>query len=71
MPQYHHDPRWMNIRYPTTCENCGRQIKKGDPAFYYPRTRALYCEADDCGGQASRDFHAAAMDEAVYNGTAY
>ena len=71
MPRYKDDPRWIETRYPCTCANCGKQIKKRDPAFYYPRTRALYCEADECGGQASRDFHAAAMDEALYNGSAY
>ena len=71
MPRYKDDPRWIDTRYPATCRQCGKPIKRGDRAFYYPRTRALYCEADDCGGQADRDFNAAAMDEAFYNGSAY
>ncbi len=71
MPKYQGDPRWINTRYPCTCANCGKAIKRGDNAFYYPRTRALYCEADECGGQANRDFHAAAMDEAFYTGSTW
>ena len=71
MPQYRDDPRWIEARYPGRCHQCGREITKGARAFYYPKGRTLFCEADACGGAASRDFEAAAMDEALYSGRAW
>jgi len=71
MPRYKDDPRWIATRYASTCAHCGKPIKRGAQAFYYPLVRKLYCEADDCGGHASREFNAAAMDEAFYCGNAY
>lgn len=60
---YSGDPRWIDVRYPTTCSKCGRSIQKGEKAFYYPNGKQFYCDHDDCGGQASRDFGANVFDE--------
>ncbi len=31
--------------------------------FYYPEDRSLYCEGEECGKAASREFSARAFDE--------
>lgn len=43
---YRFDPRWIQARYPGRC-HCGREIRPGDRAFYYPKGKELQCE--DCG----------------------
>jgi len=66
---YRSDPRWLSVKYACKCERCGAAIKRGDQAFYYPSTKSMLCSKDECGGQAGRDFNAAAFDEAIYNGS--
>ena len=44
---YKNDPRWITARYPGRC-HCGKEIKPGDRAMYYPRDQAIAC--DECGG---------------------
>ena len=65
MPRYSNDPRWITAKFDSTCgrRECQGPIKKGQRVFYYPSSRSCYCEKDECGGQASRDFEAAAADE--------
>lgn len=63
------DPRWIDVKRRCICEKCGAAISRGDRAFYYPSTKSMLCAKDDCGGQESRDFEAAAFDEAMYNGS--
>ena len=67
MKRYALDPYWMNVRFPGTCRKCGRQIKRGERAFYYPNGKHLFCEAAPCGQAAAADFQACAEDEAFYN----
>ena len=43
-------------------------IKKGDDIFYFPNGHRVLCAAGACGGQASRDFEAAAADEEFMSG---
>lgn len=57
------DPRWNRMRYQTTCTRCGRTIRKGEQAFFYPLTRSTYCTGEDCGLRADREFEAARFDE--------
>lgn len=57
------DPYWLECRSNLKCARCGAEIKRGDRAFYFPNTRTLHCEGDDCGGQSARDFEAARFDE--------
>ena len=66
--RYARDPRWLTVKYACKCSKCGRDIKKGEEAFYYPSTRSMYCDHATCGGAASADFESCAFDEAVYNG---
>jgi hypothetical protein len=68
MKRYALDPYWMTARYPGTCRQCGRTIKRGERAFYYPNGKHLFCATGrDCGQVASADFDAAANDEAFMN----
>ena len=64
MPRYPRDPYWLTAKFNSTCPKCKETIKKGQQAFYYPSTRECYCQKDSCGGNASREFTAAAEDEA-------
>jgi hypothetical protein len=59
------DPRWIRSRFPSTCGRCFGTIEPGGRAYFYPLTRSILCERDECGGQVARDFAAAAFDEAV------
>lgn len=70
MPRYSNDPYWLTAKFQSACskKNCGAIINKGDRAFYYPSERACYCQKDECGGEASRDFEALAQDEAFMTG---
>ncbi len=66
---YSKDPYWMTTKYPGKCAKCGKRINRGDQVFYYPRTKALFCNNDDCGGAADRDFNSCAFDDAQMSGS--
>jgi hypothetical protein len=42
---------------------CKRPIRTGERALFYPECRSHYCDGDDCGQAASREFSACAFDE--------
>lgn len=65
------NPYWLTTRRPDTCTRCGNHVERGARVFYYPNGRKLLCDAEDCGKQASRDYQAAASDEAFYCGTGF
>lgn len=71
MPRFHQrrtyrqDPRWIRVRYPTTCV-CGAALHRGGRAFFFPATNRLHGERCGCGERAARDFEAARFDEEVY-----
>ena len=71
MKRYGGDPYWTAARFGGTCAKCGAAIRRGQPIFYYPNGRKVYCDAEACGQAASADFHAAASDEAMMRGEAY
>ena len=63
-PRYYRgDPRWLHAKYPGQChgQECGRRIVRGDRVFYFPSTKAIYCE--ECGDAHSRRFESEAEDE--------
>jgi hypothetical protein len=64
MAKYKSDPRWITVKFDSGCARCKSAIRRGGRAFYYPQDRSLYCERDNCGQAASRDFTAHAFDEA-------
>lgn len=68
MPRYSRDPRWIKAKFESQCSRreCQCTIKRGEDAFYYPNGRKILCQKDECGGQASREFSAAAADEDGY-----
>lgn len=63
---YRGDPRWIEVRYSGECGKCDGQISKGSRAWWYPRSRVLYCEA--CGETDARVFASAVADEDLYRG---
>lgn len=67
-PEYSGDPRWTVARFPSKCKKCGRDIAKGEQIFYYPRNKTVYCNREDCGKQAARDFGGEAADERFLRG---
>ena len=44
------DPYWMKARFASICA-CGRQIKKGEDIYYFPRQRVAEC--DGCGAKSA------------------
>lgn len=66
MSRYSNDPFWMKARFPGKASN-GDPINKGDPVFYYPRTRAIYVGEE--AERRSREFNAARFDEAQLAGS--
>ena len=64
MRHYKCDPRWITVRFKgSTYARCKRPIHPGERAFFYPEVRSLYCDGDECGQSASREFLARAFDE--------
>jgi hypothetical protein len=63
MAKYKSDPRWINVKFDGSCARCKSVIRHGERAFYYPQDRSLYCERENCGQAASRDFSAHVFDE--------
>jgi hypothetical protein len=59
------DQYWLRSKVPWDCGKCGRVIAKGEQMFWYPRTRTGLCTSDNCGKAASREYEAAAADEAM------
>ena len=66
MRRYAGDPRWITTRYRGTCAHCAGPIPKGAAAYYYPRTRDLFCNKASCGQAEAVDFVSHAMDEEAY-----
>jgi hypothetical protein len=54
------------VKYPSTCAACGKTIKKGEEAFYYPKSKKLYCKKNGCGDRAYADFMTQAEAEEYY-----
>jgi hypothetical protein len=64
MARYKGDPRWIVVKFKgNRCARCRRLINPGERGFYYPEDRSLYCEGEQCGKAASREFGARAFDE--------
>ena len=63
MARYRRDPRWIEVRFEGECAKCKRPIRRGERAFFYPEDRALYCDGEECGKAATRDFAAHAFDD--------
>ena len=64
MQYYRDDPRWISTKFKGRCHRCGKVIKRGERAFYYPKGRHLFCDGP-CGQAADTDFTACAQDEAA------
>ena len=60
---YKGDPFWLFAKF-GKCKECGTNLK-GSRAFYYPRTKDIFCEK--CGQKHSADFESCKFDEFMYN----
>lgn len=38
------EPRFINVKYDSTCAETGKLIKQGEQAVYYPNDRKVYHE---------------------------
>lgn len=38
------EPYKTEARFNSICPGCGKQIKKGDTIYYWPKERKAYCE---------------------------
>ena len=47
---YKNEPRWIRAKYPGRC-HCGRAIKPGDRALYFPVSKKLSCRGCGHDGQ--------------------
>jgi hypothetical protein len=63
MRRYKCDPHWITVRFEGECVRCKPPIRPGERAFYYRNEGSLYCEAEECGKVASREFSMEAFDE--------
>lgn len=67
MPRRHYrgDPHWITVRYRGKCakQECPAEILPGEQAFYYPRTKSLYCSKYGHAEAAARDFETMAEAE--------
>lgn len=52
------DPYWITVRYPAVCSHkgCGKPIRKGERAFFYPKGKHLLGETCGHGKEAEADF---------------
>jgi len=49
------DPIWIVARFQSVC-SCGKNIRKGDKAFYYPARKRAICET--CGHEGANALRA-------------
>jgi hypothetical protein len=57
------DPHWLTVRWKTKCAICHRTIQPGEQAFYWPASRSMDCNANECGRRSALNFQAAVEDE--------
>jgi hypothetical protein len=64
MRRYKYDPHWITAKFKgDVCVRCKRPIHPGGRTFDYADDRSLYCETENCGKAADRDFSVRAFDE--------
>lgn len=61
---YKHDPRIIRAKFDSKCLKCGKAIKKGEHAYYWPKHKEVFCE---CGKADFDNFVLSANDEENYN----
>jgi len=52
--QYKDDPREITVKYNCKCQECGKELKKGEKAIYYPKGKAMFC----INGKQAEEFRA-------------
>jgi hypothetical protein len=57
------DPRWIEARFTSHCARCPRIIKPGESAYYFPNSKTIFCDSEDCGKNEARLVEAALFDE--------
>jgi hypothetical protein len=62
------DPYWITAKFDSPCSGCKTgQIRRGQRAFFYPRTRDTFGSECGCGETMQNSFDAAVADETFYN----
>jgi hypothetical protein len=61
MASYSRDPRWIEVRFASSCKECGKGIGRGERAWYYPVGMKMFCA--QCGQARAAEFQAAKADE--------
>lgn len=64
---YAGDPYWTRARFKGECCKCHGVVRKGDPIYYYPKGKRVYCDGASCGKAANQDFISMRDDEDMYN----
>lgn len=62
---YQDDPRWIDLKRPAACEDCGKELSKGEEALYWPKGKHIYCR--ECGEPRYSEFRGLADDEDLYS----
>ena len=57
---------WITAKYRAHCLGCDVIIEEGDRCFYEFDTKRMFCEDNDCGGEAARQSSGA--DAGIYTG---
>jgi hypothetical protein len=64
MKRYSNDPREMTARFPSTCAESGKVIRKGDSILYWPSSRSAYLIGSaPKAEQEFREFQSLAFEE--------
>ena len=61
-------PYWITAKYAGECSRCKAKIPAKADALYFPSTRTMLCDGENCGKQHQRDMAAADFDESMYGG---
>ena len=52
-------PYELRVKYPCTCAETGKALKKGDEAVYYPASKKMFC----MDSKQAESFRSAKFDE--------
>jgi hypothetical protein len=56
-------PYWIDVKWAQECSRCNKTIARHESAFYYPATRTILCNGEDCGKKESAALEADDFDQ--------
>ena len=60
-------PYWIITIFRGRCRRCKLGIRKGEQAFYNPRTGELLCAGQDCGRREEHDLRENQKDAVMFS----